>query len=63
MTVYKEAGVNVLSTDNLIREITPLCSKTKRPGKMGIIGNFAGLFDLKMCIKPFNSEGYFINIQ
>ena len=49
MTVYKEAGVNILSTDNLIREITPLCSKTKRPGKMGKIGNFAGLFDLKMC--------------
>ena len=35
MTVYKEAGVNILSTDNLIREITPLCSKTKRPGKIG----------------------------
>ena len=49
MTVYKEAGVNILSTDNLIKEITPLCSKTKRPGKMGKIGNFAGLFDLKMC--------------
>ncbi len=49
MTVYKKAGVDILSTDNLIKEITPLCSKTNRPGKMGKIGSFGGLFDLKMC--------------
>ena len=49
MTVYKEAGVDILSTNNLIREIVPLCSKTNRPGKMGKIGSFGGMFDLKMC--------------
>ena len=49
MTVYKAAGVDILSTNNLIKEIVPLCSKTNRPGKMGKIGNFGGMFDLKKC--------------
>jgi len=49
MAVYKEAGVDILSTDNLIKEILPLSSKTNRPGKMGKIGSFGGLFDLKSC--------------
>ncbi|HJO76633.1 MAG TPA: phosphoribosylformylglycinamidine cyclo-ligase, partial [Pelagibacteraceae bacterium] len=49
MTVYKKAGVDVLSTDKLIKKIVPLCSKTNRPGKMGKIGSFGGMFDLKMC--------------
>ena len=49
MTVYKEAGVDVHSTDKLIKKIVPLCSKTNRPGKMGKIGSFGGMFDLKMC--------------
>ena len=49
MAVYKEAGVDILSTDNLIKEILPLSSKTNRPGKMGKIGSFGGMFDLKMC--------------
>ena len=49
MAVYKDAGVDILSTDNLIKEIAPLCSKTNRPGKMGKIGSFGGMFDLKMC--------------
>ena len=49
MAVYKEAGVDILSTDNLIKEMLPLSSKTNRPGKMGKIGSFAGMFDLKMC--------------
>ena len=39
MTVYKKAGVDVLSTDNLIKKIAPICSKTNRPGKMGKIGS------------------------
>ena len=45
MAVYKEAGVDILSTDNLIKEILPLSQKTSRPGKMGKIGSFGGLFD------------------
>ena len=49
MTVYKRTGVDVASTDNLIKKITPICSKTNRPGKMGKIGSFGGMFDLKMC--------------
>ena len=49
MAVYKEAGVDVLSTDKLIKKIVPLCSKTNRPGKMGKVGSFGGMFDLKMC--------------
>ena len=49
MTVYKKAGVDILSTNNLIKKIAPICSKTNRPGKMGKIGSFAGMFDLKMC--------------
>jgi len=49
MTVYKEAGVDILSTDNLIKDIAPLCSKTNRLGKIGKIGGFGGLFDLNKC--------------
>jgi len=49
MAVYKEAGVDVLSTDKLIKKIVPLCSKTNRLGKMGKVGSFGGMFDLKMC--------------
>ena len=49
MTVYKKAGVDILSTDNLIKDIAPLCSKTNRLGKIGKIGGFGGLFDLNKC--------------
>jgi len=49
MAVYKEAGVDIVSTDKLIKEIIPLSLKTSRPGKMGVIGSFGGLFDLKKC--------------
>jgi len=49
MTVYKEAGVDIVSTNKLIKKIVSLSSKTNRPGKMGKIGSFAGMFDLKMC--------------
>jgi len=49
MTVYKEAGVDIVSTNKLIKKIVSLSSKTNRPGKMGKIGSFGGMFDLKMC--------------
>ena len=49
MTVYKEAGVDIVSTDKLIKKIVSLSSKTNRPGKMGKIGSFGGMFDLKIC--------------
>ena len=35
MTVYKEAGVDIVSSDKLIKKIVSLSSKTNRPGKMG----------------------------
>ena len=49
MTVYKEAGVDIISTNKLINKIVSLSSKTNRPGKMAKIGSFGGMFDLKMC--------------
>jgi len=49
MTLYKKVGVDVISTDKLIKEIVPLSAKTNRPGKIGKIGGFGGMFDLKMC--------------
>ena len=49
MTVYKKTGVDILSTNDLVKKITPICSKTNRPGRMGKIGGFGGMFDLKMC--------------
>ena len=49
MAVYKKAGVDVLTTDNLVKEIIALSAKTNRRGKMGKIGGFGGLFDLKKC--------------
>ena len=49
MTVYKEAGVDIHSTDNLIKKVIPISSKINRPGKIGKIGSFGGLFDLKAC--------------
>ena len=49
MAVYKEAGVDIHSTDNLVRKIIPISSKINRRGKIGKIGGFGGLFDLKAC--------------
>ena len=49
MAVYKEVGVDIHSTDNLVKEIIPIASKTNRRGKIGKIGSFGGLFDLKAC--------------
>ena len=49
MTVYKESGVDIISTNKLTKKIVSISSKTNRPGKMGKIGSFGGMFDLKMC--------------
>ena len=49
MTVYKESGVDIISTNKLTKKIISISSKTNRPGKMGKIGSFGGMFDLKMC--------------
>ncbi len=44
---YKEAGVDIDAGDALVDEIKPLARSTDRPGVMGGLGGFGGLFDLK----------------
>lgn len=44
---YKNAGVDVVAGEALVRSIAPAVDRTKRPGVMGSIGGFGGLFDLK----------------
>ena len=49
MTTYKDAGVDVESTDALVEEISLLSKSTVRKGNIDTIGGFAGIFDLKKC--------------
>ena len=44
---YKDAGVDIDAGDNLVEHIKPLAKSTNRPGVMGGLGGFGGLFDLK----------------
>lgn len=44
---YKDAGVDIEAGDALVRAIGPAIARTDRPGVMGAIGGFGGLFDLK----------------
>ncbi|GGD01044.1 phosphoribosylformylglycinamidine cyclo-ligase [Aquisalinus flavus] len=44
---YKQAGVDIDAGDRLVKAIGPLAKSTMRPGVMGSIGGFGGLFDLK----------------
>jgi phosphoribosylformylglycinamidine cyclo-ligase len=46
---YRDAGVDIDAGNALVRAIAPLAAKTKRPGVLGGIGGFGGLFDLKAC--------------
>jgi len=48
-TTYRDAGVDIDAGNALVRAIGPLAAKTKRPGLLGGIGGFGGLFDLKAC--------------
>ncbi len=48
-TTYREAGVDIDAGNALVKAIGPLAAKTKRPGVIGGIGGFGGLFDLKAC--------------
>ncbi len=43
---YKDAGVDVEGASRLLRSVASLARKTARPGLMGGIGGFGGLFDL-----------------
>ncbi len=49
MTTYKEAGVDIESTDALVEDISSLSQTTARPGIYEGIGGFGGIFDLKKC--------------
>ena len=44
---YKAAGVDIDAGDALVEAIKPAAAATRRPGVMGGLGGFGGLFDLK----------------
>ena len=44
---YRGAGVDIDAGNDMVRAIGPLVESTRRPGSMGGIGGFAGLFDPK----------------
>ncbi|OQR78533.1 trifunctional purine biosynthetic protein adenosine-3-like [Tropilaelaps mercedesae] len=44
---YCMSGVDIAAGDRLVRSIKSLTDSTKRPGAMGSIGGFGGLFDLR----------------
>ncbi len=46
---YEQAGVSIDRGEALVQAIKPAVKATARPGLMGGIGGFAGLFDLKAC--------------
>ena len=43
---YRQAGVDVDAGNSLVERIKPLAAATRRPGVVGELGGFAGLFDL-----------------
>jgi len=44
---YKDAGVDIEAGDALVQRIKPAARSTDRPGVMGGLGGFGGLFDLR----------------
>jgi phosphoribosylformylglycinamidine cyclo-ligase len=46
---YRDAGVDIDAGNALVEAIGPLAADTKRPGVLGRLGGFGGLFDLKAC--------------
>lgn len=43
---YADAGVDIAAGNELVNQIKPLVARTKRPGVLGGIGGFGGLFEL-----------------
>lgn len=46
---YAQAGVDIDAGADLVRHIGPMAKATRRPGWMGPLGGFGGLFDLGAC--------------
>lgn len=44
---YKASGVDITAGNDLITHIKPAAKSTNRPGVMGGLGGFGGLFDAK----------------
>ena len=53
---YAQAGVSLARADHFLKAIKPLVRLTRRPGQLGTIGGFGGIFDLRGA-KPTSSEG------
>ncbi|MFT6640481.1 MAG: phosphoribosylformylglycinamidine cyclo-ligase, partial [Flavobacteriaceae bacterium] len=43
---YADAGVDINAGNELVQKIKPLVARTKRPGILGGIGGFGGMFEL-----------------
>ncbi len=56
---YKQAGVDIEAGNQLVNRIKPLVKATHRPGVMGSLGGFGGLFDLSQvkCENPVLVSG------
>ena len=46
---YRDAGVDIEAGNALVEAIKPAAKSTDRPGVVGGLGGFGGLFDLKAC--------------
>jgi len=44
---YRDAGVDIDAGEELVRRIGPLAAATRRPGVLGSLGGFGGLFGLR----------------
>lgn len=44
---YKASGVDILAGNDLVAHIKPAAKSTTRPGVLGSLGGFGGLFDPK----------------
>jgi phosphoribosylformylglycinamidine cyclo-ligase len=46
-TTYRQAGVDIEAGDALVERIKPMARRTHRPGVLGGLGGFGGLFSLR----------------
>ncbi|MEM7605270.1 MAG: phosphoribosylformylglycinamidine cyclo-ligase [Myxococcota bacterium] len=54
---YRDAGVDIDAGEELVRRIKPLAAATTRPGVLGSLGGFAGLFALPKMHDPVLVSG------